>query len=60
MGDAARDLKLPDHTGSPVRLSSSWADGPALVLLWRYQCCEDSSDLQVLMAAIRFGGAPWS
>ncbi len=39
VGDAAPDIRLPDHTGEMVSLSSLWAESPALVLFWRHFGC---------------------
>jgi peroxiredoxin len=38
-GTAAPDFELPDETGSPVRLSDFWQDGPALIMFWRHYGC---------------------
>lgn len=38
-GDRAPDVEVFAVDGSPVRLSSVWADAPALVLLWRHLGC---------------------
>lgn len=39
VGDLAPDAELLDHEGVPRRLSSVWADRPALVLFWRHFGC---------------------
>lgn len=39
LGDSAPDIELADHTGQLVRLSTSWANGPALILFWRHFGC---------------------
>jgi len=39
IGDAAADLKLPDHTGTARRLASLWADRPLLLMFWRQYGC---------------------
>ena len=38
-GDLAPDLELIAEDGSAVRLSSHWAERPALVILWRHLGC---------------------
>lgn len=38
-GDFAPDVELQDLDGLPTRLSTVWADGPGLVLLWRHLGC---------------------
>jgi peroxiredoxin len=38
-GQAAPDVEVFATDGEPVSLSSAWADGPALVLLWRHLGC---------------------
>jgi peroxiredoxin len=38
-GDAAPDLELRSTSGDPVRLSETWAHGPALLLFWRHFGC---------------------
>ena len=38
-GDPAPDLELIAEDGSTVRLSSHWAERPALVVLWRHLGC---------------------
>lgn len=38
-GSAAPDFELLDDTGSKVRLSNVWKDGPALVMFWRHCGC---------------------
>ena len=38
-GTAAPDFELLDETGSAVRLSDFWKDGPALVMFWRHYGC---------------------
>lgn len=38
-GAAAPDLELLDSGGRPVRLSSIWANAPALLLFWRHWGC---------------------
>lgn len=38
-GAAAPDFELLDDTGSAVRLSDFWKDGPALVMFWRHYGC---------------------
>ena len=38
-GDSAPDLELIAEDGSAVRLGSHWAEGPALVILWRHLGC---------------------
>jgi peroxiredoxin len=39
VGDLAPDLTLSDSRGDQTRLSSLWADGPALILFWRHYGC---------------------
>lgn len=39
VGDPAADLELPTSQGAPIRLSSLWDDGPALLLFWRHFGC---------------------
>jgi peroxiredoxin len=43
-GDAAPDIELLDATGASVRLSSLWADRPALLLFWRHWGCGCGTD----------------
>jgi peroxiredoxin len=38
-GDAAPDVPLLGRDGSEVRLASTWASRPALILLWRHLGC---------------------
>lgn len=38
-GDPAPDFELEDATGRPVRISSFWAERPALLLFWRHYGC---------------------
>ncbi|MCI0424246.1 MAG: AhpC/TSA family protein [Actinobacteria bacterium] len=38
-GEMAPDVELFAPDGAPVRLADAWADGPALVLLWRHLGC---------------------
>ena len=38
-GTAAPDFVLLDDTGSEVRLSDFWENGPALVMFWRHYGC---------------------
>ena len=38
-GQAAPDLELTNEDGERVQLSDSWADRPALVMLWRHLGC---------------------
>ncbi len=51
VGDPAPDLELVDHTGSLVKLSSFWADGPALILFWRHFGCSCGRDRAARLAA---------
>lgn len=44
LGDSAPDVELVDHTGQPVRLSTSWANGPAVILFWRHFGCSCGLD----------------
>lgn len=44
VGDEAPDLTLRDETGEAVRLSTFWAQGPALLLFWRHWGCECGLD----------------
>lgn len=37
--DLAPDVELPDSSATPTRLSSFWADQPALILFWRHFGC---------------------
>lgn len=39
VGDDAPDIRLRDATDESVALSDFWADGPALLLLWRHFGC---------------------
>ena len=39
VGTSAPDLELLDDTGTPRRLSSFWADRPALIMFWRHFGC---------------------
>jgi peroxiredoxin len=39
VGDAAPDVELVDTSGAVVNLSSTWRDGPALLLFWRHWGC---------------------
>jgi len=43
-GDPAPDLGLVDFRGDPARLSSYWAESPALVIFWRHFGCGCGSD----------------
>lgn len=43
-GDPAPDFELLDQTGAKVRLSSLWAEGPALLLFWRHFGCSCGID----------------
>lgn len=38
-GTVAPDFELLDDTGTAVRLSDFWKDGPALVMFWRHNGC---------------------
>jgi peroxiredoxin len=38
-GDLAPDLELLDTDGRPVRMSTLWSDGPAVLLFWRHWGC---------------------
>jgi peroxiredoxin len=38
-GDPGPDVGLLGTDGTPVRLASTWAYGPALILLWRHLGC---------------------
>ncbi|MBC7894523.1 MAG: AhpC/TSA family protein [Cytophagaceae bacterium] len=51
VGDAAPDIRLPDHTGEMVRLSSLWAESPALVLFWRHFGCSCGYDRAARLTA---------
>jgi peroxiredoxin len=51
LGDAAPDIELVDHTGKTVRLSTFWANGPALILFWRHFGCSCGLDRAARLAA---------
>ena len=59
-GDLAPDATLPDHEGRSVRLSSTWAREPTLVLFWRHFGCSCGMDraarLQAELADYRAAG----
>ena len=38
-GGRAPDMELTDETGAQVQLSRSWAERPALIMLWRHLGC---------------------
>lgn len=43
-GDPAPDLELRDESGLPVRMSSTWAERPAVLLFWRHWGCGCGND----------------
>jgi peroxiredoxin len=51
IGDAAPDLELDDHSGQPVRLSTFWEKGPALILFWRHFGCSCGLERAARLAA---------
>ena len=44
VGDIAPNFTIPDQGGTPVELSSFWAQGPALILFWRHFGCSCGMD----------------
>ncbi len=38
-GGLAPDMDLTDESGHAVKLSQSWSEGPALIMLWRHLGC---------------------
>lgn len=44
LGDKAPDFVLPDHMGTPMRLSEAWSLRPALVIFWRHWGCGCGTD----------------
>lgn len=61
VGDKAPDFRLESTRESPVRLSSFWQEGPALLMFWRHFGCgcgmERAHQLQEERAHFRGAGA---